>query len=143
MQQIRIPILAFASQQKRASFVPSWPVLSSPTLPLGTGINRYTDRITICCLPRQLTYDADVRCVLPTSGDPAYHVYFATETQGTRVMHDYAILAEGEGTCRVTDSVVIQAPWWIRGYVCRTALAVHTAMLAQLPAAVLGEPSSA
>jgi hypothetical protein len=103
----------------------------------GHGVNRYTDRLTICCVPRSIVYEANVRCVLPTLSDPAYHIYFATDTQGTKVQHDYAIMAKGDSACLVTDNVTLSAPWVLRGYVRRTASAAHTAMMDRLPAAVL------
>eukprot|EP00045_Choanoeca_perplexa_P009075 m.85814 g.85814 ORF g.85814 m.85814 type:complete len:112 (-) comp14739_c0_seq1:1656-1991(-) len=103
----------------------------------GTGVNRYTDNLKVCCVPRKLKYDANVRCQLPTPNDTAFHVYFSTCTSGTSVQHDYAISPDGDGACRVVDSVVIDAPWLLRGYVRRTAFAAHSQMMERLPAAVV------
>lgn len=77
-----------------------------------------------------------MRSILPSPSDAAYHLYFTTDTKGTRVWHDYVITPLTLDTCTVTDLVALTTGCCLRGYICRTARSAHGTMMARLPQAV-------
>ncbi len=91
----------------------------------------YYDRMQVLGMPLR-----DIRVPAEQTTVPAERkLYFETRVSGTHVLHEYAVEPTADG-CEVVDSVLVEAPWGLRGYVVRTAREAHAGMLAALPAGV-------
>ena len=89
----------------------------------------FVDTLNLCGYLMNTEYDA-VMALQPTKGrKPPLRAYFYTETSGVRVAHSLEVSAKAGGGSCVRQKVVIEAPWYLRFYVVRTARKAHTEAL--------------